>query len=85
MPDYQQDGGGGVIRTRDGAAIPPDPSNRDWQDYLAWAAEGNTPDPPLPEPPHDDSARLEAAAKVAEAAGLTADQTAALFGIDPTA
>ena len=29
----------------DGASIPPDPANIDYQAYLAWFAEGNTPEP----------------------------------------
>lgn len=34
---------GGVIL--DGRFIPADENNRDWQDYLAWLADGNTPLP----------------------------------------
>ena len=34
-----------VMRITDGVSIPFDPSNTDYQAYLAWIAQGNTPLP----------------------------------------
>ena len=38
-----------VQRMSDGAFVPFDPANRDYQEYLQWIEAGNTPDP-APEP-----------------------------------
>lgn len=55
-----------IIRSADGAFLPNDPANTDYQQYLAWLAAGNTPLPADPAPTPDTSA-LRRAAYAAEA------------------
>jgi len=35
-----------IARLPDGAGIPNDPENTDWQQYQVWLSEGHTPLPP---------------------------------------
>jgi hypothetical protein len=41
---------GTIVRDEDGAFIPTDPDNVDYQAYLAWLDEGNAPTPYTPPP-----------------------------------
>jgi hypothetical protein len=42
---YKLTKGSSIIRTTDSACIPADGGNSDYQAYLNWVSEGNTPDP----------------------------------------
>jgi hypothetical protein len=37
-----------IVRDSDGAFVPNDPDNIDWQAYQAWLAKGNEPTPYTP-------------------------------------
>jgi hypothetical protein len=74
---YQLTSGNTILRTTDGAFIPPDPGNRDYTAYLAWLEEGNTPEP-APVPPAPVELTTE---QKLEAAGLTVAELKALFGL----
>ena len=59
MSNYKLTNTTSILRVEDGAIIPNDPANTDYAAYLAWRAEGNTPDPVDPPTPEE----LLAAAK----------------------
>ena len=45
QPMFNQAESSCVIRIADGACIPFDPANTDYQEYLEWIAAGNEPEP----------------------------------------
>ena len=52
MAEYQLTPNDSIIRTADGACIPPDPANRDYAEFLKWVEDGGVPDPYIePETP----------------------------------
>jgi hypothetical protein len=58
---YKLTTGTEIIRMADNAVIPAYSGNTDYREYLAWVAEGNTPEPADPPPLHDYSAMRHAA------------------------
>jgi hypothetical protein len=74
---YQLTTGDTILRTADGAFIPPDPANTDYAAYLAWVEAGNTPEP-APEPVAPVELTTE---QKLEAAGLTVAELRELFGL----
>jgi hypothetical protein len=48
MAEYQLTATDSIIRTEDGACIPADPANRDYDIYLQWLEGGGVPDPYVP-------------------------------------
>jgi hypothetical protein len=49
-----------ILRTEDGAFIPPDPANADYAAYLAWLAEGNEPLPAEGTEPEEETVLIRA-------------------------
>lgn len=68
---YKLLGSGGVRRFKDGACIPPDERNTDWQEYQRWLAGGNIPEPADPEPVHIDLSDINNLERSLKALALT--------------
>ena len=79
---------GMIQRDEDGAFIPADPDNIDYQEYLAWYEEGNEPTPYTPPAPSPEGAIADSAqslqfanAKSLAAQGRTDEALAALINL----
>ena len=57
---YQLTNNSTITRLTDSANIPADPANTDYAAYLAWLAEGNTPEPADVPPPPTKAERIRA-------------------------
>jgi len=77
MQYYIQNEHGSVGIVGENISIPADEANTDYQAYLAWLSEGNTPNPYIPPP---EPAPLTPAEKLA-AAGLSVDELKSLLGL----
>jgi hypothetical protein len=55
MAEYKLTAFDTVIRTADGANIPPDPANADYAKYLQWVHDGGIADPYVAPPPPIES------------------------------
>jgi hypothetical protein len=66
-----------IKRLSDNAFIPPAEGNTDYQEYLTWLAEGNT---PLPAPEPEPAPVLTTEQKL-KAAGLTVAELRELFNL----
>lgn len=65
-----------ILRISDGAYIPVDEANTDYQAYLAWLAEGNTPEPA------DQPTQVQIIASIASAVQSHLDAAAQSLGYD---
>jgi hypothetical protein len=72
-----------IVRDADNAFIPADPANTDYQQYLKWLDEGNTPNPYVP-PPQPEPVQPTLAELQAQLAALT-QQINALANTTPKA
>ena len=73
-----------IVRDTDGATIPNDQQNTDWQAYQAWLKTGNKPTIPLAPPPPVPLCALWQLEAVLTSAQQAALQSAVVAANDPT-